>query len=113
MGIKELREQHHEAMRYAQHAIIAKDKGDNFGYENLSGLAFDIEWQVAQGVDGNLDRAILSKSAAWLAIQAKRYDDAQKAIDYGLSGEYVPEEIEAELKEAQAKLDKLRSEHHA
>lgn len=113
MGIKELRNLHHDAMKHAQNAIIAKDKGDNFGYENLSSLAFDIEWEVAQGVEGNLDRAILSKSATWLAIQAKRYDDAQKAIDYGLSGEYVPEEIEAELKEAQIKLDKLRSKHHA
>lgn len=108
MGIAESRKQHHKAMEYAQNAIVAKHNGDEFGFKNLSSLAFDIEWEVAQGVEGNSDRAILSKSAAWLAIQAKRYDDAQTAITYGLSGEYVPEEIAEELHKAQAKLNQLR-----
>lgn len=107
MGIQELREKHHKAMEYAQYAMLANHNGDESEHETLSGLAFDIEWEVAQAVEGNLDRAILSKSSAWLAIQAKRYDDAQKTIDYGLSGEYVPEQIEEELHEAQAELNRL------
>lgn len=107
MGISELRKQHREAMEIYDQALNAKRHGDIWGFQELS-IAFDMEWEVVQKLEGNLDRAVFSRSASWLAIHAKRYDDAQTAITYGLSGEYVPEEIAQELQEAQAELNRLR-----
>jgi hypothetical protein len=81
---------HDEAMDLAGHAYIARRRGAYEEAARLAEEAFTLERAVADGLADHLDmepsRAVLHRSAASLAIQCGRFDDAHRLAARGLAG---------------------------
>lgn len=65
--------------------------------------ALRLEVQAAAAVAVQPDRAILLRSAAWLAISAGRPADAARLAAIGLADPAAPERVRSELREVAAR----------
>jgi len=105
---------HNEAMVIAQKAFIAQKNGNEKDFIKLSKDAFLLEKQAAMTLKDKFDiepnRAILFKSAAFLAFDAKEYNECKDMRKYALSGDPYPE-IKIELEELKfAVFEKLKNQ---
>lgn len=99
MNIKTI---HREAMLLSQKAFIALEQGNTKEATTLYKKAFDLEKEAALGLLNHQGkeptRAILFKSAAYLAKKSFQYREAECMACLGLAGN-PPESIATELKE--------------
>ena len=83
-----------------QEAIVAQATGDAQESLRLFELAFDAEKQAAllllTRFEEEPTRSVAFRSAASLAMNCKKYEDAKKMIHFGLAGN-PPEDIAQEL----------------
>ncbi|MEK7254375.1 MAG: hypothetical protein AAB316_06505 [Bacteroidota bacterium] len=101
---------HDEAMDIAMHANLAMKSDRLDESKKLHWQAFELERQAAEiykehGTD-ELWRAVLFRSAAWLAFHAKRYLETLDMVRAGLALD-PPEYVEQQLLEV---LEQLPSE---
>jgi hypothetical protein len=93
---------HIRAMEYVDKAHEAKRRGDAAATSLNFTEAFLLEKQAAEAMVPYLDveptRSILLRSAASLALECKRSEEAERLACLGLSGK-PPVEIRAELRE--------------
>lgn len=96
-----MRELHDQAMRMAQMALAAREKGDNKTAEAFAAEAVRYESQAADLVPldnaSEPTRSILYRSAASLAYQARQFDASIQLIAKALAG-YPPSHLKDELK---------------
>ena len=94
---------HQKAMDEANVAMIAEKKGQQDQALKHYKLAFQYEKEAAMTMayDFTIEpsRSVLFRSAAFLAIKAKLYQDAERMAAFGLIGN-PPAEIAMELREA-------------
>ena len=94
---------HQKAMDFAHMAVKAKKQGLKTEAQEHFDQAFNLEKQAAMTLapDFNAEpsRSILFRSAAFLALQAQQYREAERMAAFGLIGQ-PPPEIAAELREA-------------
>lgn len=91
---------HKAAMDFAELAFVAKRKKDQTAAALFS-RAFDNEAQAAEllaSLDMEPSRSIFMRSAAALAIDCGKYNEADRFVKLGLSGK-PPEEIKNELEQ--------------
>ncbi|AQG81328.1 hypothetical protein [Spirosoma montaniterrae] len=85
-----LKEQHRQAMAYAQEAMLAERDKNGEQAILLYRKAFNLEKEVAMSFFSDEQkqptRAVLFRSAAALAKNCGEYEEAQRLIRYGLSG---------------------------
>ncbi len=97
-----VRELHDTAMRLAQDALVARERGDHARAASLAGEAVPAEIEAAERVAktpaSEPTRSILYRSAASLAYQANDFALAQRLVFEGLSGWPSPH-VEDELKQ--------------
>jgi hypothetical protein len=90
------------AMEYVDRAHEARQRGDIDAATQDFAEAFRLEKQAAEAMIPYLDveptRSILLRSAASLALECKRNEEAERLACLGLSGK-PPVEIKAELRE--------------
>lgn len=100
--MSELKERHQEASNYMQLAMVAAGRGNVPESLRLYELAFEAEKQAAlllwDAFEKEPTRSILFRSAAWLAMNCKKYVEAQKMVHLGLAGN-PPQELIHELKD--------------
>jgi hypothetical protein len=100
--MKEMTEQHDQAMALADDADVASSRGDVEGALRLFRLAFDLERQAAEQTATAFEleptRSILHRSAASLALQLKEYRECERLVCRALAGD-PPAEIADELRE--------------
>ncbi|HLJ53775.1 MAG TPA: hypothetical protein VKT77_01985 [Chthonomonadaceae bacterium] len=93
---------HTLAMEYAESAHEARRRGDSAGASQKFADAFLLEKQAAEAmapfVDIEPTRSILLRSAASLALECKRDDEAERLACLGLSGT-PPVDIKTELRD--------------
>lgn len=116
-NLKDLIPIHDSAMKYAQEAFIAQLNDDKEGALSLYHQAFELEQEVALSYLNLLDkeptRSITFRSAASLAMQCKKYREAEKLIAHGLTGN-PPADMVQELRDlyeavkSAAKMDTLK-----
>lgn len=98
MTVQEL---HSNALKAADDAFELKSNGEIESSTVQFNLAFELEreayYMALNDSVGEPSESILLRSAATLAIDAKRYDEAIELIRLGLKKD-IPKEIEAELK---------------
>ncbi|MDM8519457.1 hypothetical protein QUF64_05365 [Anaerolineales bacterium HSG6] len=98
--MSKVRQLHDEAMKLAQLALIARQKGQLKEAENIARQAYQYEQQAAQLIpideQSEPTRSILYRSAASLAYQCHEHAQAYKLIKEGLAG-YPPPQIKQEL----------------
>jgi hypothetical protein len=96
-----IREKHREAMKYASKAFVARAEGRITEFEAFSIQAYELELEAVQMVAEDLSteptRSVLHRSAATLAFNCKKFEEAEKLIKEGLRGN-PPIEIAEELK---------------
>jgi hypothetical protein len=97
---------HDKAMNLSQDALVLKLKGKS-GFLDMYAEAFEYEQKAAMiflnALDNEPKRSILFRSAASLAIQCEKFNEAEQLIEMGLSGK--PSSIIAiELRELQAQM---------
>jgi hypothetical protein len=99
---KPIQELHASAMNTADEGFIAKRKGLGEEAKKLFEAAFKSEQEAAlwavRGLLEEPSRSVLLRSAASLAMQCDKYDEAEKLICIGLSG-YPPYEIAEEFRD--------------
>jgi hypothetical protein len=82
---------HNQAMEIAQKALLLQRQGNSDDFVKLSKEAFLLEKQAAMFLKDKFDvepnRSILYKSAAFLAYDAKEYEECSNMIVYALFGE--------------------------
>jgi hypothetical protein len=97
---------HDKAMNLSQDALVLQLTGQT-GYRNMYAEAFDYEQQAAMlflnALDKEPTRSVLFRSAASLAIQCHKFNDAERLIEIGLSGN-PPKMIATELKALQEQI---------
>jgi hypothetical protein len=85
-----LKEIHQTASTYMQMALVAQGRGNEPESLRLFELAFEAEKQAALSLWSDFEneptRSILFRSAANLAMDCKKYSEAQKMIHLGLAG---------------------------
>lgn len=93
---------HLRAMEYVDRACEARRRGDTDAVAQNFAEAFRLEKQAAEAMVPYLDveptRSILLRSAASLALECKREEEAERLACLGLSGK-PPSEIRAELRD--------------
>lgn len=98
---RRLRHLHNKAMEYSTEAKFAKSICAD--PEPFRQLALDYEVRAADMLRDRHDceptRAVLHRSAAWLAIDAGDYDRAVRLAEEGLRGRQLPAWCRAELNE--------------
>ena len=89
---------HEKAMELAELAFIARHKGNLAEATRLTEQAYEFEAQAARMTALGLEptRSVLYRSAASLAVQAGRLDEAFALAREGLAGN-PPDEIKEEL----------------
>lgn len=96
-----VRELHSKAMTLAHLALVARESGQHDRAAELATQAYEYETQAADLIpleeSSEPTRSILYSSAASLAYQGRRFDEALHLIAKGLSG-YPPSQIKEELK---------------
>lgn len=97
-----VRELHDKAMELAQDAVVARHEARMADYKHLCGEAYQYERQAADMLPPEAvrepSRGILYRSAAWLAHNAERYQEAFDTAQEGAKGQ-VPAWLQAELAE--------------
>jgi len=100
--MKNVQQLHEKAMDLAEMALVAKLKGESQRANQLFRQAYENEAQAANlMLDKSAPeptRSILYRSAASLALDCKKFREAEKLIGAGLAGN-PPEEIAEELRE--------------
>lgn len=95
-----VRENHENAMKYAQMALVARENNDYDSAIDMSLKALQYELSavklVPEGRESEPTRSILFNSAASLAYQSKQYKTAIQLIANGLSG-FPSSEIQSEF----------------
>ena len=103
---------HQRAMDFAEEAFIAKLEGDLQKEQELLRKAFEQENQAAKLIarekEAEPSRSILHRSAATLAIDCGKIEEAKRLIETALSGK-PPKEIEDELKDLSKQLNSLEN----
>ena len=94
---------HQKAMDMANDALTAEKKGNQAQAIKAYTLAFQYEKQAAMilAYDFTVEpsRSVLFRSAAYLALKAKQYPEAERMAAFGLIGN-PPAEIAFELRAA-------------
>jgi|SRR5579871_3714543 len=97
-----VKQDHEQAMEYADQADIARSHGENDLATSLFRQALDYERRAAVAVALDLEaeptRSVLHRSAASLALDCGEYREAERLICIALSGN-PPEEIAEELRD--------------
>lgn len=97
-----VRDLHQEAMALVDEAYLARTGGAEDRYIELTTAAFEREAEAAWSLAGKSDfeptRSVLLRSAASLAIEIRRYREAEQLISAALAGT-PPEEIATELRD--------------
>ncbi len=92
---------HQEAMQIANEAYTAQRDGNNVLYLQLLKTAYEKEktaaWQLFTKTEAEPTRAVLFRSAAWLAFQCGQAREAEQLISAALAG-HPPQEIIEELR---------------
>ena len=101
---------HDKAMLLSQNAFVLIARGREAEALPLNEQAFELERQAALSLLDRKDleptRSILFRSAAVIARDCFKYEDAEKMILLGLAGN-PPEDVEEELREVYATLKKF------
>ena len=88
--MKEMSEQHDQAMAIADDADLAKGRGDSAESLRLYRAAFELERKVADATANDLNleptRSIVHRSAASLAFQIKEYRECEQLVCRALAG---------------------------
>lgn len=94
---------HQKAMDFANNGLMAEKQGnkaqalkqymDAFQYEKQAAMTLAYDFSIEPS------RSVLFRSAAYLAIKAKKYSEAERMAAFGLIGN-PPSEIAQELREA-------------
>lgn len=99
--MSEAQQLHTEAMKKAGEAMSAQQAGDNLKYLELTKEAFEKEkqaaWQLFPKIEAEPTRAVLFRSAAWLAFNCGQIREAEQLIAAALAGN-PPLEILKELR---------------
>ena len=106
---------HNQAMDISLLADRAKSRKNMMEAKQLYEQAFELEKQAALEMNGvktdKLWRAVLFRSAAWLAFHSEKYLEAIGLAHEGLSGN-PPEMIEVELYDVlEQAIAKMKSRH--
>jgi hypothetical protein len=100
--MNQFKDLHHEAMRLADEAELARRHGDASRAQERLHQAFDCERQAADLVAGDHSleptRSVLHRSAAALALECGALREAERLIAAALSGD-PPAEIAEELRD--------------
>lgn len=93
---------HNRAMQQAARAELAKMMGDQESVREFLRAAYELEVSAAEKLRNRLalepTRAVLFRSAAWLALECGELREAERLACTGLSGN-PPDEIADELRE--------------
>lgn len=82
-----IRDLHHRAMEHVDEAVaLRRTKKDSRNVKRLFTRAFLLERLAASWARKEPSRSILYRSAAWMAIEAQRYADAEACARAGLEG---------------------------
>ena len=104
---------HKKAMEFADEALLAKMEGNEKAaillFEKALSLEKEAVYTFPDGEKSTDSYFILLRSAASLALNCGRYQDAEKLIDKGLSSG-APTFIYKELKTLQAQLSKAKTQ---
>ena len=88
MNTKQL---HQEASMAMQQAIVLRAQGEEETAHNMFAKAFELEKQAALSLLTDFDReptrSVLFRSAGSLAMNCKKYREAEKLFAQGLAGE--------------------------
>lgn len=97
-----MKQTHQEAMAAMQEAIVLRAQGNDEAANTLFAKAFELEKQAALTLltdfDNEPTRSVLFRSAASLAMNCKKYREAEKLAAQGLAGD-PPQKLMAELRE--------------
>lgn len=100
--MSKVNELHNLAMDLAEYAVLARTRRDLRVAKELTQRAFLYETEAADLMAERLDeepsRSVLYRSAASLAIECEQWEEAERLIQVGLSGE-PPRAIAGELRE--------------
>lgn len=98
----DVRDQHREAMRFAERARTARLSGHDADAVELTRRAFVLEREAAQSLLADFDveptRSVLFRSAATLALECGELEEARRLAFQGLAG-FPPREIADEIHE--------------
>jgi len=101
-AVKKCNELHDLAMSLADQAYDAEKQGDTGKAKAHFAAAFEAEKKSAMILSDEYEiepsRSVLFRSAAWLAIKAEKYREAEKMAAFGLSGS-PPPPVDKELRE--------------
>ena len=101
---------HNKAMEFADEALLAKMEGNKDASLSFFEKAFSLEKEAATSIDQKNDSwYILIRSAASLAINCGRYQDAEALIQMGLSRN-PPDFLVRELNELSDALSKAKGQ---
>ena len=93
---------HDQAMHLANQAMDSSKKGDAAKAKQYFYEAFELEQQAAMTLVNDFEqepsRSVLFRSAAYLALKAELYREAERMAAFGLSGN-SPDEIADELRD--------------
>ena len=100
-------------MDISTEAFRAQKRNDQTAAKKLFLEAFELEREAALLIkdvpDHELSKAILFRSAAWIAFHAEKYREAERMAAYGLMGN-PPDQLVKELREVLvATLSKLNA----
>ncbi len=105
----ELTKTHREASVFMQKAFVAQGYGDEKAAHKLFEKAFEFEKQAAllliNDFDNEPTRSVLFRSAGSLAMNCKKYREAEKLIAQGLIGE-PPKRIMHQLRALSLEINK-------
>lgn len=89
---KQIKTLHREAMALAEFAIIAKLRGDEEAFVDATTKAFELEREAALLLDNSDQptRGILLRSAATLAMDCRKFEEAERLIHLALSENVSP-----------------------
>ena len=100
--MKDIKHIHRQAMEHSDLAIIARMKGDEQAAIGHVVSAYELEAQAANSLLNDLNaeptRSVLFRSAATLARDCGRYDEAAKLVHRALAGD-PPADIASELQD--------------
>jgi len=100
---KKCNQLHQQAMEFADKALLSEKKAKPTQAKKQYAQAFQLEKQAAMllATDYSIEpsRSVLFRSAAFLAIKANQYREAERMAAFGLTGN-PPSEIAQELRSA-------------
>ncbi|MDE0032499.1 MAG: hypothetical protein OXU75_05145 [Deltaproteobacteria bacterium] len=100
--MSDVRDQHRDAMRFAERAKTARISGLDEEAIELTRRAFELERAAAQSLLASFDaeptRSVLFRSAATLALECGELEEARRLAFQGLAG-FPPKEIADEIHE--------------